>query len=77
MLKHFVPVSLARLSFHSAVLAGTNDPYASIEQYAKWADYWGSKLINVGDKGHINTQSDLGACKEGLLLLKSFTNMSK
>jgi predicted alpha/beta hydrolase family esterase len=68
----FNPVPLNTLPFPSAVIASTNDPYASIEQCAKWAAYWGSKFISAGDKGHINAESGLGQWEEGLTFIKTF-----
>jgi uncharacterized protein len=71
-IKTFCPVPLVRLSLPSAIVASTNDPYASLEQCAEWGAYWGSKLISVGDKGHINAQSGIAEWEEGLLFLKTF-----
>ena len=70
--KSFCPVPLNRLLIPSIVIASTNDPYASMERCAKWAAYWGSKFICVGDKGHINAESGLENWKEGLSFLKLF-----
>ncbi len=63
--KTFCPVPLVKLPFPSIVVASTNDNYISMERSAKWAAYWGSKFICIGDKGHINAQSGLNDWKEG------------
>lgn len=75
--KSFCPVPLGKLPFPSIVVASTNDPYASMERSARWAAYWGSKFICVGDKGHINAQSGLNDWEEGQGFLKLFTEVEE
>jgi predicted alpha/beta hydrolase family esterase len=36
------------------------------------ADQWGGKLIDAGEKGHINLKSNLGAWEEGFRLFQAF-----
>jgi len=71
--KTFSPVPLGKLPFPSIVVASTNDNYISMERSAKWAAYWGSKFICIGDKGHINAQSGLNDWEEGRSFLKLFS----
>lgn len=68
----FAPVPLRALPFPSVVVASTDDPYASIAFAGDCARAWGSRLVSVGDRGHINTASALGAWPEGLALLREF-----
>ncbi len=68
--KGFAPIPLERLSFTSVVVASTNDEYISLERAHQFADAWGSELINVGAKGHINPGAGFGEWNEGLELLK-------
>jgi predicted alpha/beta hydrolase family esterase len=35
-----------------------------------WAQLWGSTLIDLGNAGHINTESGFGPWPEGLALLQ-------
>ncbi|MFY7997464.1 MAG: RBBP9/YdeN family alpha/beta hydrolase [Candidatus Kapaibacteriota bacterium] len=65
----FAPVPLLRLPFPSMVVASENDEYISLEQAQKYAEAWGSRLVNIGAKGHINSSSGLGDWEEGLALL--------
>jgi predicted alpha/beta hydrolase family esterase len=51
------------------VVASENDEYISLEQAQKYAEAWGSRLVNIGAKGHINSSSGLGDWEEGLALL--------
>lgn len=75
--KTFCPVPLAKLPFPSIVVASTDDPYISMERSAKWAAYWGSRFICIGDKGHINAQSGLHDWQEGLSFLKLFPEVEE
>ncbi|HQU84750.1 MAG TPA: alpha/beta hydrolase [Pyrinomonadaceae bacterium] len=66
----FVPIPLEKLPFPSVVAASTNDEYVSLERAQQFADAWGSELVNVGAKGHINVGAGFGEWNEGLKLLK-------
>lgn len=66
----FENTPLLPFDFPSIVVASTNDEYASIEYAQKCATAWGSECVNVGAKGHINTQSALGFWDEGYALLE-------
>lgn len=66
----FSPLPLKPFAFSSIVVASTNDPYASLE-FAKSAAYaWGSRFVNIGPVGHINSKSGLGEWDEGFSLLQ-------
>lgn len=67
----FAPVPLNCFSFPSTVIASTTDPYAAIHRSARWAAYWGSRFVCVGDRGHINSSSNLNEWEEGLSFLNS------
>lgn len=54
------------LPFPSVVVASTNDPWLSLAKVLYWADRWGSRLINLGAAGHINTESGFGPWIDGL-----------
>jgi predicted alpha/beta hydrolase family esterase len=42
------------------VLSSSDDPFCGIDQAQRFASSWGSTLINVGARGHINADSGLG-----------------
>ena len=65
----FGPVPMARLPFPSLLVASSDDPYASPEFARACASAWGSRLAEIGPKGHINAASGLRRWKEGLDLL--------
>jgi len=45
---------------NSIVVASENDPWLQIDQARLWARRWDSKLVNIGQAGHINTESGYG-----------------
>ena len=71
----FRPIPEKKLPFPSYVVASSNDIYASIQRAEKFADDWGSELINVGKKGHINAVSGLEDWKEGKMILHKISGV--
>ena len=69
----FAPVPKRPLGFPSILVASTNDPYGSFAHAEACAAGWGSRLVNLGPAGHINTASGLGPWPDGLALLKQLT----
>ena len=61
----FESTPMGLLDFPSIIIASTNDPYASLSYSQSLAKAWGSALVNIGEKGHINSASDLGSWEEG------------
>ena len=53
-------VPLQQLSFESTVFASSNDPFCSLAQAKQFAMVWGSRFIDIGQRGHINADSGLG-----------------
>ncbi len=68
---NFAPMPLDRLECNSLVVASSNDPYITIERAQFLAQKWGSKFVNIGKVGHINSESHIGAWQEGQELLES------
>lgn len=68
--RNFSPIPTIKLPFPSIVVASENDPYASFERKQYFAKMWGSDFVNVGQKGHINSDSDLKYWEEGQEILK-------
>jgi predicted alpha/beta hydrolase family esterase len=69
--KGFHPVPPGPLPCPSLVVASSDDPYSDIAFATQCADAWGSRLINIGQAGHINAASGLGRWDEGQRLLRS------
>ncbi len=66
----FADVPLAKLDFHSIVIASESDPYADIAFSRNCAQQWGAEFINVGDSGHINSASGFGVWPYGEKILE-------
>jgi hypothetical protein len=67
----FAPICRVRLGCPSIVVASTDDPYGDLSFVERCADSWGSRLVNIGEAGHINAASALGEWDEGHRLLES------
>ena len=52
-------VPLQTLPFKSVVFASSNDPFCGMDEARRFASSWGSTLINMGARGHINADSGL------------------
>jgi predicted alpha/beta hydrolase family esterase len=68
----FAPVPMEKLPFPSLVVASTNDPYVTIERARAIAQAWGSKLVDIGEAGHVNGDAGYGQWPEGVRLLEQF-----
>ena len=56
----WLPTPSRKLAFPSIVAASTNDPLARFTQVLKMARSWGSRVVHVGDVGHLNPASGFG-----------------
>lgn len=56
----WLPVPRAQLPFPSIVAASRNDPLASFERVEQMARDWGSRLVDLGEVGHLNPASGYG-----------------
>lgn|SRR5215207_550692 len=65
----FAPVPLAALPFPSTVVASTNDEYVTLDRAAAFARAWGSRFVNAGAAGHLNSASGLAGWPAGRALL--------
>lgn len=68
----WAPIPLQPLPFPSLVVRSANDPFASRDRTGAFAGAWGSRLVEIGDAGHLNTESGHGDWPEGLALLEQF-----
>ena len=67
----FAPVPTPRFRFPSVVAASVNDPFMQQARARTLAAAWGSRFVDVGRCGHINTASGFGPWPDGEALLKS------
>jgi uncharacterized protein len=68
--KSFTPVPLDKIHIPTIVVASINDRFCTMQRAAKWAAYWRARFVSVGNRGHINSQSNLNDWEEGLSLLR-------
>jgi predicted alpha/beta hydrolase family esterase len=69
----WLPVPRARLPFPSIVAASRNDPLASFERVSELARAWGSRLVDLGEVGHLNPASGFGPWPQAHSLIEHFT----
>lgn len=56
------------LGYPSILAASTNDYCMPFKRTAWWAKTWGSRLVSLGNAGHVNTASGFGPWPDGLVL---------
>jgi predicted alpha/beta hydrolase family esterase len=66
----FKPMPINKLPFPTITIASSDDYYVSLERAAYFANCWDSKLVNIGNAGHINASAGYGKWDEGLDFLK-------
>ena len=71
VIKGFSPVPMQELPFKSILIASTNDEYMNIDQAEVLANHWKSTFVNIGNKGHINANSNLMNWPEGRAYLSA------
>jgi len=70
------PIPRARLPFPSIVAASTNDPLATFERVSQFAQAWGSRLVNLGDVGHLNPAAGYGEWPGAEPLIEELVQMA-
>jgi uncharacterized protein len=65
------PLVRQRLPFKSLAVVSSDDPYCTTERGAQMAADWGSELMSVGARGHINGESGLGDWPQGRAMLRA------
>lgn len=60
---------LEPLPFSAIAVLSSNDPYCRLDRGHHFANHFGARIEEVGDKGHINHDSNIGVWSEGLAWL--------
>ena len=68
-LSSFAPAPRETLPFPSILVASRDDVYADIDRVRELAGAWGARVVDVGEQGHINAESRLGAWQQAQALL--------
>lgn len=66
-------VPCRNLGVPSLVMASHNDPVMRFARAEYWAGVWGSRLVDLGDAGHVNAESGFGTWPYGLRSIADFT----
>jgi uncharacterized protein len=69
VLHSFVPIVRERLPFPSLAVISTDDPFCTLDRARTMAIDWGAQVLELGARGHLNSDSDLGDWHEGRELL--------
>jgi predicted alpha/beta hydrolase family esterase len=64
------PIPRRRLPFRSLAVLSSDDPFCAVDRGRQMAADWGSELVDIGPRGHINGESGLGDWPEGITLLR-------
>jgi predicted alpha/beta hydrolase family esterase len=65
---------LTPFAFPSIVVASSDDEYCTVDRAKTFATAWGSRYVEIGPAGHINSASGLGAWPAGRQLLDDLLN---
>ena len=65
----WIPIPREPLPFRSIMAASTNDPLAALDRTATLAQDWQSKVVLLGDVGHLNPAAGFGPWPQGKALL--------
>jgi predicted alpha/beta hydrolase family esterase len=68
----FGPMILKPFPFPAMVVASSNDEYVSMPRARLFAEAWGARLVEAGERGHIGSAANLGLWPEGLVLFGEF-----
>ena len=69
--KGWMPVPMQPLPFPSLVAVSTNDPLARMDRVVGMARAWGSRIVTLGEVGHLNPASGYGEWAQGLSILRA------
>ena len=72
LLPSWAPIPMGPLPFASVLVASRDDPFAAFARAQSMALAWGSRLVDLGERGHINAESALGDWPQGHRTLLDF-----
>lgn len=76
-LNGWTPAPRAALRFPSIVAASRNDPLARFEEVAALASAWGSRLVDLGNVGHLNPAAGYGEWPRAEPLIQELSEMTE
>jgi predicted alpha/beta hydrolase family esterase len=72
----WLPIPRERLAFPSVVAASRNDPLAAYDRVMDLAVAWGSRLVDLGEVGHLNPASGFGEWPRAMTLIDELSACS-
>ena len=73
VMEGFAPIPRERLAFPSIVVGSRNDQFGDFERSRTLAEAWGSRFVDAGHSGHLNTDAGFGPWPLGEALLAELT----
>lgn len=73
----WLPIPRAALPFPSILAASSNDPLTGLERARDFARDWGSRLVELGEVGHLNPASGHGHWPQVHELLQMLASMTR
>jgi hypothetical protein len=73
----WLPVPRRRLPFPSIVAASQDDPLADFDRVAVLARDWGSRLLDLGNVGHLNPASGYGEWRRAEELIDELSALAR
>ena len=70
----WLPVPREPLPFPSIVAASRNDPLAAYDRVLELASAWGSRVVDLGEVGHLNPASGFGEWPRALSLIDELSS---
>jgi uncharacterized protein len=76
LLPSWSPIERRTLPFKSVLVASHDDLHCTFEKAGSLASDWGAELVDAGNAGHINADSDLGDWLQGHELLRRLQELN-
>ncbi|MCV2371113.1 RBBP9/YdeN family alpha/beta hydrolase [Roseateles oligotrophus] len=76
-LHNWRPIRRSRLPFPSITVVSSDDPFCAFDRAAQMATDWGSRLVEAGPYGHLNTAANLGQWEAGQALLAELLSVPR
>lgn len=67
----WAPIPTQRLPFAATQVISDDDPFCTPERALAVARHWGTSVLRLGARGHVNAESGLGDWSQGMELLRN------
>ena len=73
----WTPIPRQRLPFPTLLAASSNDPLTALERARRFAQDWGSTLVELGPQGHLNPASGHGPWPQAMALIQDVQTLAR